>query len=163
MSGERRGHVAMNFGMPCLLMCMAFGLHTWDEAAHHFLRYYNATVLALYGHFSWFPRMDMEFRNWLERLVVANLVLLALTPWAYQNARWLRPVAYVFAGIQLLNGTWHIVAAVLGHTVPPVQFEGPAPGVYTAPLLLILAMYLFQSLRKSRMDDTQALPSSESD
>jgi hypothetical protein len=141
---------ATSFGTPWLLLCLAFAMHVWDEAAHDFLSYYNSTVLALYGHFSWFPRMDMQFRTWLAALLVANLVLLGLTPWAYRNARWLRPLAYVFAGIQLLNGTGHILAAIRGSTVPSVQFEGPAPGVYTAPLLVALAAYLFRALRKSR-------------
>jgi hypothetical protein len=132
------------------LLSMAFALHIWDEAAHDFLRYFNATVLALYGHFSWFPRMDMEFRSWLVRLLVANLLLLGLTPWAYRNAGWLRPLAYVFAGVEFLNGTGHLVATILGHTVPSVRFEGPAPGVYSAPLLLLLAAYLLWSLWMSR-------------
>jgi hypothetical protein len=141
---------ATSFGTPWLLLCPAFAMHVWDEAAHDFLSYYNSTVLALYGHFSWFPRMDMQFRTWLAALLVANLMLLGLTPWAYRNARWLRPLAYVFAGIQLLNGTGHILAAIRGRTVPSVQFEGPAPGVYTAPLLVALAAYLFRALRKNR-------------
>jgi len=143
-----------NFGMPWLFLCLAFGLHTWDEAAHEFLKYYDATVLALYGHFSWFPRMDMEFRTWLGGLVVVNLILLALTPWAFRNASWLRPVAYVFAAIQFLNGMWHIAATIRGHTVPSVQFNGPAPGVYTAPILLVLSAYLVWSLRRSRLPAT---------
>jgi hypothetical protein len=141
---------ARSFGTPWLLLCLAFVMHVWDEAAHDFLSYYNSTVLALYGHFSWFPRMDMHVRTWLAALLVANLVLLVLTPWAYRNASWLRPLAYVFAGIQLLNGTGHVLAAIRGRTVPSVQFEGPAPGVYTAPLLVALAAYLFWALRKSR-------------
>jgi hypothetical protein len=141
---------ARSFGTPWLLLCLGFVMHVWDEAAHDFLSYYNSTVLALYGHFSWFPRMDMHVRTWLAALLVANLVLLVLTPWAYRNARWLRPLAYVFAGIQLLNGTGHVLAAIRGRTVPSVQFEGPAPGVYTAPLLVALAAYLFWALQKSR-------------
>ena len=150
MGDQQTTPTASSFGNPWLLLCLAFAMHVWDEAAHDFLRYYNSTVLALYGHFSWFPRMDMQFRTWLTALLVANLVLLGLTPWAYRNARWLRPLAYVFAGIQLLNGTGHILAAIRGRTVPSVQFEGPAPGVYTAPLLAALAAYLFRALRKSR-------------
>lgn len=139
-----------NFGLAWLLLCLGFGLHTWDEAAHNFLTYYNATVLALYGHFSWFPRMDMEFRNWLARLIIANLVLLALTPLAFRNARWLRPVAYLFAVVFFLNGMWHILATIVGHTVPSVQFHGPAPGVFSAPVLLLFSSYLLWSLRRSR-------------
>ncbi len=141
---------AVNFGTPWLMLCLAFALHVWDEAAHDFLSYYNSTVLALYGHFSWFPRMDMEFRTWIAAMLMANSVLLALTPWGYRNARWLRPLAYVFAGIQLLNGAGPILAAIRGRTVPSVHFEGSPPGVYTAPLLVALAGYLIWSLRKSR-------------
>ncbi len=84
----------------------------------------------------------MEFRTWLSGLVGANLVLLGLTPWAYRNAEWLRLLARGFAGIQLPNGTWHILATILGRTVPSLHFEGPAPGVYTAPLLVALAVSL---------------------
>ena len=150
MSDQRTMPAATSFGTPWLLLCLAFALHVWDEAAHDFLSYYNSTVLALYGHFSWFPRMDLQFRTWLAALLVANLVLLALTPWAYRNASWLRPLAYAFAAIQLLNGTGHILVAIRGHTVPSVHFEGPAPGVYTAPLLIVLSVYLIGALRKGR-------------
>jgi len=131
------------------MLCLAFTLHVWDEAAHDFLSYYNSTVLALYGHFWWFPRMDMEFRTWIAAMLIATPVLLALTPWAYRNAGWLRPLAYVFAGIQLLNGAGPILATIRGRTVPSVHFEGPAPGVYTAPLLVALAVYPICSLRTS--------------
>lgn len=145
-----RSNAGVNLGTPWLFLCLAFCLHVWDEAAHDFLSYYNATVLALYGHFSWFPRMDMEFRSWLAGLVLANLVLLGLTPWAYRNTGWLRPLGYVFAGIQLLNGTGHILLTIRGHSVPSVHFEEPAPGVYTAPLLIGMSAYLIWSLWKSR-------------
>jgi hypothetical protein len=70
------------FGLAWLLLCTVFVLHVWDEAAHDFLDYYNATVLTLYGHFSWFPRMDMTLREWLTGLLIAIMVCLALTPFA---------------------------------------------------------------------------------
>jgi hypothetical protein len=137
------------FGPAWLLLCVVFGLHVWDEAAHDFLRYYNATVLTLYGHFSWFPRMDFQFRAWLTGLLVAILICFALTPFAFRNARWLRPLAYLFAGIHFMNGMGHTLAQIFGRTVPSVRFEGVAPGLYTAPLLLISSAYLFWSLRRT--------------
>jgi hypothetical protein len=140
-----------NFGLAWLLMCLAFGLHIWDEAAHDFLRYFNATVLTIWAQFSWFPRMDMEFRSWLFGVSGVATVFLLLTPFAYRNARWVRPLGYFFAGVQLLNGLGHILVTILGHTVPSVAFDGPAPGFYTAPLLVILSLFLFWSLRKSRV------------
>src|ERR1043166_10184548 len=121
------------FGLAWLLLCMVFALHVWDEAAHDFLGYYNATVLTLYGHFSWFPRMDMTFREWLSGLVVAIVVCLALIPFAFRNSRWLRPLAYFIAGVQFAIGAGHILTTMLGGILPSVRFEGPGPGFYTAP------------------------------
>jgi len=135
------------FGLAWLLLCVAFALHIWDEAAHDFLSYYNATVLTLYGRFSWFPRTDMTFRQWLTGLLVAITIFLALTPFALRNARWLRPFAYLFAGIQFANGAGHILTTIWGGTVPSVRFEGAGPGFYTAPLLLLSSAGLFWRLR----------------
>jgi hypothetical protein len=138
-----------NFGLAWMLLCLAFGAHIWDEAAHGFLEYYNATVLTLWAHFPRFPKIDMEFRPWVLGVSGVTVVLLLLTPFAYRNARWMRPFAYLFAGIQLLNGLAHVVFTILGHTVPSVVFEGPAPGFYSAPLLLVFSAFLFWRLRQS--------------
>jgi hypothetical protein len=115
---------------------------------HDFLGYYNATVLNLYGDVSWFPRIDLTFRAWLSGLIVAIIVCTALTPFAFHNASWLRPLAYLFALIHFLNGVGYIIAQARGRTVSPVYFDGIAPGFYTAPLLLAASTYLFWRLRR---------------
>jgi hypothetical protein len=148
------GTTRRGFGLPWLLLWIVFALHVWDEAAHDFLSYFNATALTLYGHFSWFPRMDMTFRQWLVGLLVAIAICAALTPFAYKNARWLRPLAYLFALIQLLHGLGNLSAQILGGTVPSVRFDGPSPGIYTAPLLLAAAAYLFVRVRQTRRTST---------
>jgi hypothetical protein len=138
-----------NFGLAWFLLCLALGAHIWDEAVHGFLEYYNATILTLWAHFAWFPKIDIEFRPWLMGISGVAMVLLLLTPFAYRNARWMRPLAYVFAALQLLNGLAHVVFTILGHTVPSVVFDGPAPGFYSAWLLLAFSLFLFWQLRKS--------------
>ena len=138
------------FGLAWLLLCVVFALHIWDESAHDFVGYFNATVLTLYGHFSWFPRIDMTFREWLTGLLIALMVCLALTPLAFRNSGWLRPLAYLFAGIQFANGAGHILTTIHGGTVPSVRFAGAGPGFYTAPLLLLSSAYLLWRLRMSR-------------
>jgi len=137
------------FGLPWLLLCLVFTLHVGDEAAHDFLSYYNATVLTLYGHFSWFPRLDLTYRAWWIGMVLAIAVCSTLIPFAFLNARWLRPFAYLFASILFLNGMGHVASQIRGGTVPSVRFEGIAPGFYTAPLLLIASAYLVWRLRKT--------------
>lgn len=90
-----------------------------------------------------------EYREWLFGLILVNLVLLAITPFAYRNARGLRPFAYFFAGVMLLNGMGHTIFTVLGQTVPSVRFPRPAPGFYSSPFLLITSIYLLVRLRAS--------------
>jgi len=139
-----------NFGVAWVLLCRAFCAHVADEALTNFLGVYNPTVTAMRDRLSWFPMPTFEFREWLIGLVVANLILLALSPQAFRNARGLRPLAYFFAGVMLLNGMGHTIFTVLGRTVASVQFARPAPGFYSSPFLLAASTYLFLRLRASR-------------
>ena len=138
-----------NFGLAWILLCLAFCAHVADEALTGFLNVYNPTVIAMRDRLAWFPMPTFEYREWLVGLIVANLILLTLTPFAYRNARGLRPLAYLFAGVMLLNGLGHTVFTVLGRTVASVQFPRPAPGFYSSPFLLITSIYLFMRLRAS--------------
>jgi hypothetical protein len=149
MTPEQKFARPVNFGLAWLALCLAFVVHVVDEALTGFLDYYNATVLTLYGHFSWFPRLDMEFRTWLTGLMVANSALLILTAFAYRNSRFLRPLAYLFARIMILNAFGHISATIRGRTVPSVHFHGVAPGFYSSSLLLLTSGFLLVRLRRS--------------
>ena len=139
-----------DFGLAWVLLCLAFCAHVADEALTGFLDVYNPTVVAMRAALSWFPMPTFEYREWLIGLIVANVILLALTPLAYRNARRLRPLAYFYAGVMLLNGMGHTIFTVLGRTVPSVHFSRPAPGFYSSPFLLITSVYLFLRLRASR-------------
>jgi hypothetical protein len=153
-SGERS-----NFGLAWLLLCLAFCAHVADEALTGFLPIYNATVLAMRSQYKWFPMPTFEFRDWLTGLIIANIVLLLLTPFAFRNAWWLRPLAYIYAGVHLLNGTGHTVATIFGQTVSTIHFARPAPGFYSSPLLFAGSIYLFMRLRASRRSQGQATTS----
>src|ERR1700687_6089905 len=88
-----------NFGLAWVLLCLAFCAHVADEALTGFLDVYNPTVTAMRAALGWFPMPTFEYREWLIGLIVANLILLALTPLAYRNAWGLRPLAYFYAGV----------------------------------------------------------------
>lgn len=141
---------AGNFGLAWLLLCLAFCCHVADEALTGFLAVYNPTVVAMRAQFAWFPMPTFEYRQWLIGLIVVNILFLALSPLAYGNARWLRPLGYFFAAVMLLNGLGHTIFTILGRTVPSVQFPRPAPGFYSSPLLLFASTYLFLRLRATR-------------
>jgi hypothetical protein len=139
-----------NFGLAWILLCLAFCSHVMDEALTGFLDVYNPTVIAVRAKVGWFPMPTFAFRDWLVGLIVANLILLALTPFAYRNSRALRPFAWFYAGVMLLNGLGHTIFTVLGQTVASVHFQRPAPGFYSSPLLLLTSIYLFIRLRATR-------------
>jgi hypothetical protein len=140
---------ARNFGMAWLLLSLSLCLHVTDEALTGFLAVYNPTVLAMRARYSWFPMPTFEFRPWLFGLISVCAVLLLLTPFAYRNAGWLRPLAYFFAFVMLLNGLGHTLATIFGQTVSSVHFSRPAPGFYSSPFLLTFSIYLFVRLRSS--------------
>jgi hypothetical protein len=138
-----------DFGAPWLALCTAFALHIADEALTGFLKVYNPTVVALRQRWGWFPMPTFEFRGWLVSLILACAVLACLAPFAYSGARVLRPLAWFFAAVMLLNGLGHTLATVLGRTVPSVTFLRPAPGFYSSPLLLVAALWMIARLLRT--------------
>lgn len=137
------------FGIAWLGLSLSCLAHICDLTVNHFLDYYNATVLDLYGHFAGFPRLDLEFQKWLGALILTAFALFALTPLAFRNALWMRPIGHVFAAVALLESLAQIALTIRGHTTGSVQFDGVSPGFYTAPLLLVFAAFLFWNLRQS--------------
>lgn len=132
-------------------MWLALAVHVTDEALTGFLSVYNPTVIALRARFGFWPMPTFEFREWLTGLVALIVLLAALTPFAFRNAGWIRPLLYFCAiVIGILNALGHTLGTILGHTVDTVRFPRPAPGFYSSPLLLVAAIYALVQLRRTR-------------
>lgn len=145
-----RDPATFKLGIAWIALCLALALHVCDEASTDFLSVYNPTVLALRTKLGFWPMPTFEFREWLTGLIVAVLVLLALSPLVFKGAHWTRPVFYIFAIVMLLNGLGHTAGTVLGHTVGSVRFPRPMPGFYSSPLLLVTSVYALLQLRRTR-------------
>lgn len=138
-------------GLAWVLMCLALAVHVTDEALTGFLSIYNPTVRALRTKLGFWPMPAFEFRDWLTGLTLFILLLTALSPFAFRNSGWIRPIFYfvvIVAG--LLNALGHTLATILGHTVNSVRFARPAPGFYSSPLLLTASIYALVQLRRTR-------------
>ena len=159
LARERESGGRGNFGMAWLLLCLAFCAHVADEALTGFLPVYDATVLATRSQYKWFPMPAFGFREWLTGLIIANVVLLLLTPFAFRNTEWLRPLAYFFAFVHLLNATGHTLATIFGQTVSTIHFTRPAPGFYSSPFLFAGSIYLLIRLSASRRRRSKATDS----
>lgn len=137
------------FGQAWFALTVSFALHVFDEATTGFLNVYNPTVTAMRARLGWFPMPPFGFREWLVGLMVGVVLCLMLTPFAARNARWLRPIAWLYGLIMLINGLGHTLFTILGHTVPSVTFPRPAPGFYSSPFLLLGSLWLMFRLRKT--------------
>ena len=84
-------------GVAWVLFCVALAFHVTDEALTGFLSVYNPTITALRARFGFWPMPTYEFREWLTGLVIGLLVLAALSPFAFRNARWMRPRSCTFS------------------------------------------------------------------
>jgi len=144
----------IGLGRAWILLCVALALHVLDEALTGFLDVYNPTVLALRQHWPGFPMPVFEFRDWLAGLIVGILLLFLLSFFFYSGARWIRPLAYVFSALMILNGLGHTLGTVLGRTVESVRFARPMPGFYSSPFLIAASVYVLWQLLATR----RALP-----
>ena len=85
-------------------------------------------------------------------------ILICLSPLAYRGVGWLRPVAWIYAAIMLLNGFGHTLFTILGHTVASVTFPRPAPGFYSSPFLLAASLWMIVRLGQTGAREDEVHP-----
>ena len=139
-----------SLGVAWVLMWAALALHVVDEALTGFLSVYNPTVQALRAQLGFWPMPTYAFSDWITGLACGLFLLAVCTPFAFRNARWIRPLLYFLAGVTgVLNAVGHMVATIAGRTVSTVHFQRPAPGFYSSPFLLAAAIYALVQLRRT--------------
>ncbi len=142
------GAAQRRLGLAWVLLCLVLAVHVADEALNGFLAIYNPTAEEIGRRVGLRPPV-FGFTEWLVGLIAAVVVLLALSPFAFQNRRWWRPLAYFFAAIMFSNGVGHTAGSILGHTFPDIRFPRPMPGFYSSPLLFAGSVWLFVCLRRT--------------
>ena len=111
----------------------------------------NVTITVCRAPSGFLPMPTFTFQEWLTDLTVGVAVLAVLSPFAFHNARWIRPIFYFVAVVTgILNAAGHTLGTILGHTVSTVRFARPAPGFYSSPLLLAAAIYSLVQLRRTK-------------
>ena len=131
---------APNYAWAWVALCLALALHVTDEALTDFLSVYNPTALAIRQRLPFLPLPTFTFQVWLAGLILAVILLLALSPFAFREAKWIAIPAYMFGVLMLGNGLQHIIGSIyMGRLMP---------GVYSSPLLVICSVYLLMSVRR---------------
>lgn len=124
-------------GVAWLLLTLALAIHVADEAIHDFLSTYNPIARSVRARVPFLPLPTFSFGVWLAGLIAGLIVMLAIAPFAFQRAAWLRPIALVIALFMVANAGLHLGGSLVVGTV--------IPGTYSAPLLLAAALCLLVS------------------
>jgi len=142
-------------GLAWIFIWCALALHVADESIHGFLSTYNPTVTALREKLGYWPLPTFTFEEFLIDLTIGILILAALTPFAFRNSPWMRPVIYLSAVVLCIaNACGHTLATILGRTVNTVHFPRPAPGFISSPMLLFAGIYALGQLRRTAKETT---------
>ncbi len=133
MTGEMPG-AAWRRAWLSLAVVLAF--HVADEASHDFLASYNPIAASIQARLGGFPFPPVfSFRVWLVGLVAMVLLCIAITPLLEPRRPWTVNVAMAWALIHTGNGLVHVAGSIVAGRL--------MPGVWTAPLLLLVAPWLF--------------------
>ncbi len=145
-SAPRRG-----YGVAWMLLALAVAVHVADEALTGFLAIYNPTALEIRRRVgeNVFPPL-FTFESWIIGLTLGIVLLFLLAPLAFRGSRGLRPFAYIFALLMVLNGVGHTLGTIFGRSFADVRWARPMPGFWSSPLLIAAGAYLIVALRRSR-------------
>ncbi len=130
------------WGIAWVAHALALAVHVADEALTGFLPLWNSLVEAARETYSWLPLPTFDFAVWLGGLVVGVTVLLGLSPLVFAGKPWLRPLAYFLGILMIFNG--------LGHIGASIYWGGLAPGVISAPILIVAAAALLVTTNRAR-------------
>jgi hypothetical protein len=119
-----------------------------DEGLGGFLGVCNSLVRSLHARLAFFPFPTFTFKVWLTGLTLAVWLPLALSVLAFRGARWMIPLAFVFAALMLLNGLAHIGGSL--------YMQHSMPAVYSAPPLLAGSVYLLAQAWAQRVSVPQS-------
>jgi hypothetical protein len=122
-------------------LALSLAAHVTDEALNDFLKVYNPTVVAIRERIPWLPLPVFTFDVWLTGLVIAVVLLLAVTPLVARGVRALVWLSYPLAILMLFNG--------IGHFAGTLIMGSPMPGVYSSPLLIGFSIWLFLCARRA--------------
>jgi len=124
----------LRFGIAWMALVFALAIHVVDELVSGFLPFYNSLVTSMRATYEWFPMPTFSLPVWLNGLGIVLVALLLSSPLVFEGKRFMRPVAFVFGALMLLNGIGHIIASL--------YYARAIPGVYSSPLLLVAALFL---------------------
>jgi hypothetical protein len=127
-----------HFGWAWVAFALALSVHVADEAAHDFLSVYNPMVKAIRARLPFLPLPTFTFGRWLGGLIAGIVVLLALSPLAFEGNEALHWIAWPLAIlVGIGNGALHLLGSA--------WYRRFMPGTYSAPLMILAGLWLLDT------------------
>lgn len=125
-----------------LLLGVAQAAHSIEEMRSRLYEFFWTVTGALHSTFPSFPQFRMEADTFASINMGLIAFLLATVPFVRAGRSWALGLAGVVGLVEVLNGIAHLSAAVV--------FGGYVPGAASAPLLLLLGVFVLRELQRIR-------------
>jgi hypothetical protein len=130
-------------------LSLALALHVTDEALNGFLSYYNPAVRRIREEIPLLPLPTFEFEWWLAGLILAVMVSLAASTFAFRGRPWTIPASYIYGGLMCLNALGHLGASIFNQRLMPGVLSSPV--LLVAALVMIVRAFEFRRSRETEM------------
>ncbi len=129
-----------NPGVAWVCLCFAFAVHVADEALMDFLSVWNPGVMKLKDTIPFLPLPTFSFEVWITGLILANIILFSLSPYAFRKRKFMVLLSYSVGVVLLLNGLQHMISSFYLMQV--------LPGFYSSPFLIFCSINLLLSINR---------------
>jgi hypothetical protein len=123
------------------LLGLAQAAHSVEEMRMHLYDFFWTATGLLHSTIPSFSQLRMASDTFAVVNMTFIAFLLGTVPFVAAGRRWALTVAGVVGVIEVLNG--------IGHLAGTVVFGGYVPGAASAPLLLLLGVFLLRELAKT--------------
>ncbi len=125
-----------------LLLGLAQAAHSIEEMRSGLYEFFWTMTGAVHSYVPSFPQFRMEAGTFASINMALIALVLAVVPFVRAGREWALVLAGVVALVEILNGVAHLTAAFV--------FRGYVPGAASAPLLLLLGIFVLRELRRIR-------------
>ncbi|HOC89444.1 MAG TPA: HXXEE domain-containing protein [bacterium] len=129
-------------GKYLLLLGLAQALHSMEEIYFHLYDFSVKADMALPAIISSIAQLEMRAEIFAIMNIVIIAAILAVVPFYEKKRHWAVSAAWIAACAEVLNGFYHLTAAML--------FARWFPGALSAPLLLLMGALLLHQLAAER-------------
>ena len=104
---------AKTLGIAWILLCVALGIHIFDEATNDFLSIYNPAANLIRQHVPLIQLPTFTYGAWLAGLIIGIIILLCLSPLVFFGNQRMFLASYLFGILMIVNAIGHVAVSFI--------------------------------------------------